>query len=125
MLEMIYTKNRKQTILDKGNYNEFNYVIVSYGTHPCCYVELPKGNKYYNQDYDDINISCHGGLTFADNRDFGNGEKFYIGWDYAHYNDYTSYFDGKKWTTKELLKEVKEVINQLVESEVKSGENFN
>ena len=47
----------------------------------------------------------------------------WIGWDYGHYGDYTSLFssfsdsfirEGKKWTEKEVEKECKNVIRQLL-----------
>ena len=130
MKEMQYQKIRYTTILDKGDYKGFNYAIVSYGTHPCCYVFLPKGHKYYGKEYDDIEISCHGGLTFSE-KDLAFNPIFLkdtwvIGWDYAHCDDYAGYFEDngdlakntKKWTTKEMQKEVFGVIEQLIESEV-------
>lgn len=121
MLEMEYQKERTCIILDKGTYNGFNYAIVSYGTHPCCYVFLPKGHKYYGKNYDDIDIDCHGGLTFSSDDLMFNpvsNDNWVIGWDYAHFKDYTSllgvvYPDAKKWTTEEMLEEVKKVIGQL------------
>lgn len=128
MLEMEYQKEKTCIILDKGNYEKFNYVIVSYGTHPCCYISIPQKHKFFEKNYDDIDIDCHGGLTFSDYRDFGCGLKYYIGWDYAHFNDYIGYYeldclrdspfnhdDDKRWTTEELLEDVKKVIEQLKE----------
>lgn len=120
MIEMNYSKDRRVIILDKGKYKGFNYCIVNYGTHPCCYVFLPKNHKYYGKQYFDIPIECHWGLTFSDKDLIFNplpNKKWVIGWDYAHCDDYTSFgldFEGqKKWTTDELVEEVKEVIEQL------------
>lgn len=123
MLEMVYQSERKEEILYKGEYKGFEYKIVSYGTHPCCYVVIPKNHKFYNKDYDDICVMCHGGMTYAGKE---KDNKFWIGWDYAHYGDYTGvcempilkefkylHKNDKKWTTKELIKETKEVIEQL------------
>lgn len=127
---MIYREPPHTEILDEGIYKNFHYAIVSYGSHPCAYVELPKGHKYYGKSYDDvddIDISCHGGITFSsygmfsdNNPNHRNG--FWIGWDYDHISDYNSirarYYTTecsyvKKWTTEEILGEVKNVINQL------------
>ena len=45
-----------------------------------------------------------------------------MGWDYAHYGDYAGYEDklpiglrteGKRWTTEEIFKDVKEVCYQV------------
>lgn len=124
MKEMKYKKDRLIEILDKGKINGFKYAIVSYGTHPCCYVFLPKEHKYYKKHYDKINIECHGGLTFSENDLVFNplpNDEWIIGLDYAHAYDFTGYFIGDdfmeknchKWTTEELLEEVKEVIKQL------------
>ena len=33
--------------------------------HRTGYVGLPKENKYYGSIYDDIPVSCHGGLTYS------------------------------------------------------------
>ena len=47
---------------------------------------------------------------------------WFIGWDYAHYNDYCGYDEtlpiefkrgGKKWTTEEIQEEVYFVCRQL------------
>ena len=47
--------------------------------HRCGYVTVPTGHPCEGKDYNDINVSVHGGLTY------GNGAKF--GFDCAHYND--------------------------------------
>ena len=113
---------KERLILDSGKYNGYNYWIVSLGTHPCAYVELPKEHKYYGKcegDAWDLNINVHGGITFGE---FGlNGvadsDTFLLGWDYAHFGDYHTGAYGlcgsKKWTTKEIFEEVKDVIKQL------------
>jgi hypothetical protein len=132
MKEMVY-KNYMENgqevieILDEGIYKSFHYVIVSYGTHPCAYIEIPKDNV---SDEDElIDISCHGGITYVStaglfkpsNKNHRDGH--WIGWDYAHCMDYCYSLynsgllnDNKKWTTKEILEEVKDVIEQLIKS---------
>lgn len=114
----LYEGTKGNYIVKKGKYKNYEYVIVSYGTHPCCYVEIPKDNILYKQDYDSDDmqdICCHGGLTFSDDRDFEDVEKFYIGWDYAHLNDHMEgCFDGYKWSLKELVSECKSVIEQVI-----------
>lgn len=122
MEQMNYTKERLCRVLHKGEFKGFKFAIVSYGTHPCCYVFLPKEHKYYGKSYDEIDIDCHGGLTYSDNELIFNpliNDDWVIGWDYAHYNDYMGYYgsdsfeNSKKWTTEELFEEVKQVIEQL------------
>lgn len=84
--------------------------------------------------YSDI-IDCHGGVTYCEPEAFGLGnDKLYVlGWDYAHTGDYYGGFyaptdeatkiaellelpthcEGKKWTTEEIYKEVKNVALQI------------
>lgn len=137
MKPMIY-KNRYKgnieqvEILDEGIYHNYHYAIVSLGSHPCAYIEIPKGHRYYDKVYDEIPLNCHGGLTYANDTGILNGYNhrsgYWIGWDYAHYMDYCYYefisdlfkeedSDLKRWTTEEILTEVKNVIDQLVEGD--------
>ena len=127
---MVYKEHliKNTEILDEGVYDGFHYVILSLGSHPCAYIELPNTHKYYGKDYYNIPIYCHGGLTYSSNEgivfpkdNLSHRDGYWIGWDYAHYGDFCYYgipyldcgsFD-KKWTTEEILKEVKDVIEQL------------
>lgn len=127
MIEMVYFAKRfkESLILASGNKNGYNYWALNLGTHPCCYVEIPKGHKYYNVDYDDIDIYCHGGLTYS--RSYLGGvtgdeptDRWFIGWDYAHYGDFCGYLIGtglnnldRTYTTEELVCDCLEVIEQL------------
>lgn len=126
MKEMEYKEKKTFEILDEGNYCGFNYMIVSYGTHPCAYVELKENDAFYGQaDYDKIPIDCHGGLTYCTHHGYGRNTEHYrpghwIGWDYAHWGDYVGYDlicdeDHQKHFTHGILYEVKNVINQLKE----------
>ena len=136
MLEMEYRTERIVLCLDKGIIDGFNYVIMSYGTHPCCYIQIPKEHRYYKKNYDDIDINCHGGLTFSKSDLYFNPtESWWIGWDYAHGNDYMGYYgldclkgfdhsNDKKWTTQELLNDVKDVIKQLKEEQCRYGNSL-
>lgn len=122
---MIYREPPYTEILDEGIYKNFHYAIVSYGFYPCAYVELPKGHKYYGEDWDDIPICCHGDLTDSSERGIifpkdnsNHRDGFWIGWSYNHVGDYNVVWarvgmHGKKWTTEEIFEEVKNVINQL------------
>lgn len=127
MREMIYSMDAKKEILDEGIYKDFHYVILNLGWHPTAYVEIPKTHPYYGKDYDECDISCHGGLTYSGNAHWQKEDdgKFYLGWDYAHCGDYsgirikwegTELQDyGRHWTTVEILEEVEDVIEQLKE----------
>ena len=114
-------------ILAEGEYRGLWYVAVSYISHPCCYVEIPK--EY--SDYDINNINCHGGPTYYEVglpcliEDLHNPESTYVGWDYAHcfdalwtptFNRFTGSIKYDKiHTSEELECDCKKVIDQIVE----------
>ena len=127
--EMVYSKERKIELLCKDNYKGFNYYILNLGTHPTAYIEIPKEHLLYGMEYDNIYdngyyIEVHGGLTYSDNhlQILENGNWF-IGWDYAHWDDYMPFYDEigetkmklKKWTTDEIIEECKRAIEQIEE----------
>jgi len=128
---MIYQSKNIVEILDTGIISDFEYRIISYGTHPCCYVGLPENHPYFGKEYTNIDIDCHGGLTYSDAKlhaDPTAQESWWIGWDYAHCGDYAGYYEldcmkdfdhskDKKWTTEELKEEVLNVIKELLEVE--------
>ena len=120
----------KAELLAKDYYKGYVYFVVSYGIHPCGYIALQKGQPYYNaKNYKDVSdLKCHGGCTFVEkgyHQDTINVEDKYtvIGWDYGHYNDFSGIYlqdnfpipwrDMKIWTTKEIIEECKQVIEQL------------
>lgn len=121
MTEQIYTGEMCLKVLEKNTHKGMEYLIVTYGSHPCCYVEIPKNHylykKHYGQDEID-NINCHGGITFSNKRNFGFGDKYYIGWDYNHYGDYNKICNignnTKKWSIEELKIHCKSVISQIM-----------
>lgn len=134
MKEMVYKNrfSRGKTVLDKGFFKNYEYIILSLGTHPCAYVCIDSDNPFYKKHYDDIPIRVHGGLTFAEDklhRVLEYSEKYkcdtlqlmqrdwIIGWDYGHYGDYNTMIDptGTKHTTQEIKEEVKYAINQLID----------
>lgn len=136
--EMVYQKDRCDGfVLADGVYKDHRYIVKSFGTHPTAYVQLNDNDPIYigplrhaNDDqeeltYDDFLIECHGGLTYyADQLYVGNHDILpghWVGWDYAHCEDYygydydNPYYHTKKWTTKEMVDECKNVIDQVVE----------
>lgn len=132
MYSMKYQTERTKQILCRGEYKGFNFVIVSYGTHPCAYVEIPKNHPLYETDYGYIDIDCHGGLTYDGDLLFVDDslKGWYIGWDYAHAGDYVGYmFDNasskdKKWKTEEIYEEVKKVIEQISNYKTKGADDM-
>ena len=130
MIEMKYEYEKGQPafVLNRGEYKGYEFLVISLGRHPCGYVCLTEENKYFGKFYDEIPIECHGGLTYSEPKisflEWSDKykcmvrtsieDKWIIGWDYAHYGDYTV-FDryGDKHTTQEITEECKSVINQL------------
>lgn len=126
--EMKYQFDRKIEVLDTGYCLGLLYYILNLGTHPTAYIKIPKNHKYYKKEYDEIDIDVHGGLTYSKEHlwisETERIEGWFIGWDYAHYMDYAGYEEklptnvrtgGKKWTTEEIFKEVKEACYQIQE----------
>ena len=124
MKEMIYDSVRKRELLYNGIYKGYHFYIISYGTHPCCYVEIPSKSKIFKITYMDIeSIDVHGGLTYSSDKLYigtntALNNSWFIGWDYAHLGDYVAFIDsidGKKWTTNEMIDDCKNVINQIID----------
>lgn len=127
MKAMEYSIKRKIEVLDTGYCFGLLYYIMNLGTHPTAYIRIPEGHKDYKKNYDDIDLSVHGGLTYSNNHlwisENQKTEGWFVGWDYGHCGDYTGYEEmfpaelssgGKKWTTEEIFKEVKEACYQLM-----------
>ena len=118
--------NNGARIVSKGEYKKYEYIIVSYGTHPCAYVKVPDTNKFYTEcDEDEVGeyIDAHGGITFAGTLNKFDLTGFWIGWDYAHYGDYvgnnvhksiTKCMEGKKYSVENIQEECIDVIKQLM-----------
>lgn len=134
MKEMKYKRKREhlKNILDWDIYDNYEYIILNLHSHPCAYVCLKSDDIFNQKHYDDIPIETHGGLTFAEPtlyhiEQYSDKYKcvvntsisrdWIIGWDYNHYGDYNSIFHeiGHKYTTKEMLEDVHDVIRQLNE----------
>ena len=120
---------------------------LEYAIHPhlgslCGYVKLPDDHPFCKSfkkenvfgrnlelGYDDMNIDCHGGLTFSrivseeDSGEYPQGftPGYWIGWDYIHVGD--SYDCGmgrmfkedKIWSFAEVERECKNVIEQVLD----------
>ncbi len=115
----------EDVVLDTGTLDGYRYAIISLGSHPCAYVEIPEGHPY-RQACPENSIRCHGGITYS--RAYappalGLKEKksFWLGWDYAHFGDYMvlpGYIShGKRYSLEEIQQDVRDVIAQLRASE--------
>ena len=114
--QMVYGGILKREILAEGQYEGYDILVLSLGTHPCCYIRLDESNKFYGKNYDDIPLMCHGGLTFSENIESDNIFKkgYWIGWDYAHCDDkYGTVYDGIEYTVDELVSDIKEAVKNL------------
>ena len=129
-MEMEYSVEPHRKILKTGFCFGFLYYILDLGWNPTAYIKLPDG-----MEITDADVCVHGGITFksdyleiSDNT-FIDGN--FIGWDYAHAGDYLGIFksfsfdcsSAKKWTTKEIFKDVKEVCYQLCLIQQKNTQN--
>ena len=112
--EMEYSGRELFEILALGERKGLTYVVVSYGLHPCGYVAIPKGVAINTDD-----IVCHGGITYTGDKLNGvclGKDYWWIGWDYAHFGDFSGLIwleGGRKWTTGEIVEECEYVIDQV------------
>ena len=127
MKKMVYQKDRKTELLYSGTYKGYDFYIMNLGTHPTAYVNVCNNKLLNGKNWDKLDIDVHGGLTYSADHLYINAIKevkgWFIGWDYAHYNDYAGYemdmpenlrSNGKKWTTEEIYEDVKKVIEQCI-----------
>ena len=124
--QMEYGFESKVEVLFEGAYKGYQFYILNLGTHPTAYIEIPRTNKLFGKDYDDIDIGVHGGLTYADDhlQDIKK-DTWFIGLDYAHFGDYFGFDslfrvmneNNKKWTTEEIFDDVVNAIEQIIEGE--------
>lgn len=124
---------RKRHFVAAGTSYGFDYYVVNQGgSHPCAYVVLHKGHVFNGVPYDEIQLYCHGGLTYGEFELKGvklEDAEYVVGWDYAHLGDFiagtdvggSGGFTPKKWTTSEIVDEVIAVCKQLRELNDKEG----
>lgn len=123
--ELLYEET--VTITDK----QLQICVVNIrGSHPCGYIRIPD-DVYLAMssectkpdaicDCNNWHADVHYGITYAEfGRHVDNDairEGFWIGWDYAHFNDYTYYIDidpypwETTYTTKEIVDEAIKAI---------------
>jgi len=126
ILELIKIEgNEKKWTYTCENGLEFNCSIRrnTSGGHLCGYVILTPDNDFFGKEYDDIPVSCHGGLTYASNQ----GSNWVIGFDCAHYDDlqpfYTDqdiYNDNRVYKDMEFVTEECESICEQISEKSKS-----
>ncbi|MDR1937840.1 MAG: hypothetical protein LBQ73_05000 [Tannerellaceae bacterium] len=120
LISLIQDKAIMEKVRAEGNEKRFAYkgfecVILRCGVHLCGYIGIPKGHKYYGKDYNyiDANVDVHGGLTYAQE---DNGI-WVIGFDCAHYGDYTGFSilgsDGTYKNMEYVEKQIKNLVRQI------------
>ena len=116
--EIDYTSTEDKAIM-KWKYMGEDILIYYYGEtwHPCAYLKIKwdENSVYYEEDE-----PCHWWITFSNYVDEDSKRAewrfdkwFRIWWDYAHAGDYMRILwheSDKKRTTKEILKEIEEMI---------------
>ena len=109
-----------------GLYRGFHFYVLTMGSHPCAYVDVTE-TELNGKDYESIEIECHYGLTYS--RGYLNTvdkKGWFIGWDYAHYNDFLAFnyrlakeygepYRAHKYRLTEIVKECANVIDQIID----------
>ena len=132
----------------KHFYKGYPFIVGLYNKgHRCGYVGIAPDKPFYNTNYDNILVHCHGGLTFGDqdsrwDKIAGVENYYWIGFDCAHYCDgidlnavkeyfgeetadivkSTTFLFPEKLTYKpvsneECCEDCKNIIDELLESE--------
>lgn len=127
MKQLVYSKNRCALCLHEERVDGYLIIIMNYGTHPCGYIGLPKNHFLNKVNYNELadnkiyGDKVNGGFTYSN---FGvagfHKDTWFLGWDYAHFNDYTEfmnevsyYKDLKKWTAEEIYQECLEQLEEI------------
>ena len=116
----------KGTILHDEFDEGIRFIIMRGPAAICAYIGIAKDHPAAGHSYDDVPISCHGGLTFAGEGDgkWRSKDYFWYGWDYGHSGDFAFYYlkddnppsyakTGKKWTVKEVKDDSWSAINDF------------
>lgn len=113
------TKVEKRTIVRNKKHGKLRFVVLRANFSWTAYVGIPEDHELAGKNYDDIDVNCHGGLTYSGKGGDGFLPKgyYWYGWDYAHLGDYCWYeSDGyeprfidrtrdHKWTIEEVEKD--------------------
>lgn len=111
---------RERLLLGHGEYNGYEWLIVSYCSHPCAYIVIDEHTYGYKKnDFECGMLDVHGGVTYSNwgLHEWVDQNEWVIGWDYNHLGDYSPISGlqggGRKYSTVEIYEDVKDAINQL------------
>jgi hypothetical protein len=71
-----------------------------FGGHLCGYIFLPLGNPLYGEKWDEIDLDCHGGITWTADSELG----YMVGFDCGHSCDLIPTTEHRRRTLPELIK---------------------
>jgi len=114
-------KNLKSgTILKDWYDGEVRCLILRGPVILCAYIGVSIGSPFAGKHYSEIDLDCHGGLTFSGKGDGKYRPKgwWWYGWDYGHLGDsvfYDSVFeqDNQQWLVEDVEREIKQAIEQF------------
>lgn len=88
--------HRPNDVLANGKHAGFEWVVVHNGMgYRCGYVKVPPGHPWHGVDYNELDCSVHGGLTFSEKDEPcdapGPDDGYWVGFDCAHSGDDPDY----------------------------------
>lgn len=87
------------------------FVVMRGPVSLCAYVGVPSSHPLAGHSYDNLPVSCHGGLTYASEslHKVESEGLYWYGWDYAHAGDVSTFdaanYSGTRWTPEEVDKD--------------------
>lgn len=98
------------------------FIMVMSGGYLNGYVLITKNHPAYMKRYYELDIDCHGGLSFSDFASHKNlDDGWFIGFDCAHAGDLVPNFSNSPgvWRDEEYVtNELKSIVEQLIEMEI-------
>ena len=90
----------------------------------CGYVGIPKGHKVYKKHYNDLDIDCHCGLTYSEDRLVMQEDKdvWWIGFDCAHICDSPDIEKIKQYYGEDTANRIREINFYLLDKPVRDLE---
>lgn len=116
IVEKFCTENKTETRFTHRDYKclMIGPFPLGYGfVQACGYVNLPKEHKFHSVHYNDIDIDCHGGVTFSAMEPDGT---WTIGFDMMHVTEKQGYSYNVKVTFDNLMKETCKMVDSLIDA---------